>query len=558
MNGYDQKDRMPVRPEGNSQRSAWTVGRLTADSYMEAPDYTPTDYPTLFASLGYAWAAVKRGIRTWGLIALIGLIIGIGLFAVTPATYKATVSLLLTNGAVDDPNEAVQADTVQQEIQTDAMQTAAALAKSQAVAADVVTQLRLDESGSTFLNSYTVDTPTTRVLAITLSAPTSEEAVSRATTLAEVFLKYRNQLAQTQLQFEVDNLNQQVSVTKAQLQSINSQLSKLSSGSPAYKKLAAERTSAQATLSQVQSYADNTLAAARLSEAAQVKQSQIINPATAAKSSAKALLLTDVAIPLLGGLIIGLVIVIVRALASDRLRRRDDIAAVLGAPVTLSVNSTSFRGWLGSRPSRAKDLERIVAHLGSLVPRGGGRPVGLVVIALNDVQPAADAVVALAKSEADRGWRVMVADLSEGARAARLLGAAEPGIGSVTAGGHRLMVAVPSDEDLTPVGPFPSKAFDTGWSAYRSTPLVADPGGADLLLTFATLDPAIGGDHLATWGTEAAIVMTCGRSSVARVRAAGEMAWHAGIPVTAVVLIGADKNDETLGVKHERQGVFAR
>ena len=39
------------------------------------------------------------------------------------------------------------------------------------------------------------------------------------------------------------------------------------------------------------------------------------------------------------GLVLGLGIVIVRALVSDRLRRRDDVAHALGAPVNLSVGS---------------------------------------------------------------------------------------------------------------------------------------------------------------------------------------------------------------------------
>ena len=46
---------------------------------------------------------------------------------------------------------------------------------------------------------------------------------------------------------------------------------------------------------------------------------------------------------LVAGLALGLGIVIVMALVSDRLRRRDDVAHALGAPVNLSVGSVPRR-----------------------------------------------------------------------------------------------------------------------------------------------------------------------------------------------------------------------
>ena len=44
---------------------------------------------------------------------------------------------------------------------------------------------------------------------------------------------------------------------------------------------------------------------------------------------------------------------------------------------------------------------------------------------------------------------------------------------------------------------------------------------ADLLLTLVTLDPALGGDHLATWATNAVVVVSC-RTVVS---GEGSMAW---------------------------------
>ena len=59
---------------------------------------------------------------------------------------------------------------------------------------------------------------------------------------------------------------------------------------------------------------------------------------------------------LFGGLAVGMVIVIITALVSDRLRRRDDVAEALGAPVRLSVGALRRRR-LPGRPGRAAKRE---------------------------------------------------------------------------------------------------------------------------------------------------------------------------------------------------------
>ena len=71
---------------------------------------------------------------------------------------------------------------------------------------------------------------------------------------------------------------------------------------------------------------------------------------------------------------------------------------------------------------------------------------------------------------------------------------------------------------------------------------------ADTLVTLVTLDPSLGGEHLATWATSAVVVVTAGRSSWARIHAAGELVRLAGISLSSAVLVGADKTDESLGV----------
>ena len=56
---------------------------------------------------------------------------------------------------------------------------------------------------------------------------------------------------------------------------------------------------------------------------------------------------------LIAGLVLGLGIVVIRALLSDRLYRRDDVARALGAPVKLSVGRRAPQP-LAAGPARAR------------------------------------------------------------------------------------------------------------------------------------------------------------------------------------------------------------
>ena len=67
------------------------------------------------------------------------------------------------------------------------------------------------------------------------------------------------------------------------------------------------------------------------------------------------------------------------------------------------------------------------------------------------------------------------------------------------------------------------------------------------MLSLVTLDPAFGAEHLATWATDAVAVITAGLSTAVRIHALGEMVRLAGTRLSSVVVIDADKRDESLG-----------
>jgi hypothetical protein len=71
---------------------------------------------------------------------------------------------------------------------------------------------------------------------------------------------------------------------------------------------------------------------------------------------------------------------------------------------------------------------------------------------------------------------------------------------------------------------------------------------ADLVLSAVTLNPAFGGDYLATWASDAVAMVTAGRSTATRIRAVGDMVRLAGVRLDSVVVVDADRSDESLGV----------
>ena len=253
---------------------------------------------------------------------------------------------------------------------------------------------------------------------------------------------------------------------------------------------------------------------------------------------------------LIGGLALGLGIVVIRDLISDRLRRRDDFAAALGAPVRLSTGPLKASRLPGgpSGADRERDLRRVAGYLRNAVPRKQRGGATLAVIPVDNISEIAPAVVAFIESCAKDGAQVVFADLTKGAvfaqhaRRAAALASARSGSAA-----RRWSSRFPTPTMSCPPGPMRSSSAVTAQQfAPPSDSLLSACRQADLLITVAELDPALGGDHLATWATDAVALFTGGRTHGGRAYAVGEMLRLAGLHVTGV-LIGADKTDESLG-----------
>jgi hypothetical protein len=358
-------------------------------------------------------------------------------------------------------------------------------------------------------------------------------------------------------------------------------------------------------------------------------------------------MITDSIAGLIAGLGLGVGIVVVGAVLTDRLRRRDEIAIAIGAPVELSVGRFRcprfFRKWRLRRRMHnpTGDMEmierRIRAHL-EAAPASA-----LAVISIECAAMASVVMAALALSLGQEGKNVVVTDLADGRPVQALLDrqrsprhlerrrlprgegrrlsrrerrqlnrAPYPGYPELTSR-SRLQSTRPSRPIITPdamraplgswegwnLGPErPSQGNYWGsvhvnnphsrakWSTWQQVPLpqqeevpVAEPSpdlpvpvqpgsvtvvsgpddpiqtsvhrsneNVDSVLAFATLDPAFGAAHIASWATEAVVVVGAGKARADQVVAAGQMLRHAGIRARAAFVVGAESDDRSYGL----------
>jgi len=500
----------------------------------------PAGLPTLH----FFRIALRRGAWQWGLVAMAGFLIGLTLSVLLPSADQAATSVLLTH----NPGEQA----------ADANQTDMSMARSWPVAERAMHQLGLRQSVGSFIAAYSVTPITDRMILITVGAPTMPEAMTRADAVAKSFLQFRAQQLRAQVPSVLKVLDQQINVAWRQADALAVQIAKQSESakSPAQKaklkRLKARGRHAGNVLNGLQLAAS----AYQSGTAAEIADSRILDSAAPITHTQGSLSpgMRDAALYAVTGLIPGLALgmgfVIVRALVSRRLSRRDDVAAALGASIGLSVGAVRRGGPLrGGTAAGGRDLQRIVAHLRNSVPRSSAKPAALAVVAVDDLRVPALSLTSLAVSCAEQGSRVVLADLCCGAPAARRLGASEPGVHRVDGAGGQLMVAVPDPGSVAPVGPL-QRGSGSAWE--RPSPELATAcHSADLLLTLIQLDPALGADHLATWAGDAVVMVTAGQSSAVKIHAVGEMMRLADVRFSPAVLVATDKADESLGVARE-------
>ena len=529
------------RQKSDGLDDAWTDDEFSTDE-----DQPTVERGAAFVSLAFIIASLKRSAWLCIVSALIALVLGAALYVKFPPSYAATVSVLLTNNTLSDTSKQAQ--------------TNVALSQSQAVASAALKKLGLTQSVSSFIAAYTVTAVSDQVIAFQVSGPNTLSAEARAAAIAQSFLQFRANYLQGQQQLQVTLGQQQVTLAEQKLASINRRIADLNAAIAAgtagsdygakLSSLKAQQSTSETGVVSAQQNLGSVQTTAAAATASQIRGSEILNSPTPVPHSFKESKVFYLVLALIAGTAIGVAIIVVRALVSDRLRNRDDIADAIGGPVMLSTGEVGTN-WLPPRLQRRRvsslDVRRLAAHLnGAIVTPMGKRAATLAVVAIDNEQDVVPAVVSLAADWAGQGKKVVLVDLCHGAPAARKLGVRRPGVHSATVSGADLTVSVPERDDPAPVGPLPTPSHLQFGHVHPD--VAAAHMTADYMLTLVNLQPLSGSDHLGSWATQAVALVTAGRSSSTRIRAVGEMIRLAGPRLASVVLLQADESDESLGV----------
>jgi capsular polysaccharide biosynthesis protein len=480
------------------------------------------EYSGPMIDLGTLKEALRRRYKIWVGAALAGIVIGAAFHLVVPAKYAATTNLYMVEPSGQNPTQAIADDV--------------SLLQTRSVAAKAAESLHLNVNPSAFLATYQGTAVSGVIISIKLGAATPAEAVAYDNAVANAFLAIRSQELTTQTALVVDGLQSQANSFNKDIEDLTAEINSLSAskaGSQSANQIASlvnQRTGDASQISQLQSQEQQDV----LAERSVADGSQVLDAAQAEKVSSTKVAATDSLTGLVGGLLLGMGIVIVGAIISDRPRRRAEIAAALGAPVELSLGRYKSPHWarLFRLRKRLKqpppELVMIGRRLRANLEASAGASLAVVPIGSSEV--AALSVASLCWSLASEGKRVVLADMLDDHPLPRLLRSkVEPGSASTSAvsDGELTLVVMPHD---------PGEMVVVGLE------------DADVVIVLASVSPVLGAEHLAAWATNAVVFVTAGEVSVTRMTASTQILRQAGIATRSAVMIGASATDETAGL----------
>jgi hypothetical protein len=461
-------------------------------------------------------------------IALGGLLVGVGYHVAVPRQYEATATLYLAHipGSDDDVD----------------MSNDLALLQTKAVANRAVTLLGEPSLNPTKLLGKAPGTALSdNVLTLSVGGPSKAEAIRRVNAVASAFLAFRSQSANQQAKATTAALQRQLTLLKTQVGQLTARINSGSTPAPDLNDLIVDRsaeTSEMVTLEQNLQQADNNALAV-------AKGSVVLTPGWSATSSTAKLLLLDGFSGIAGGLILGIGLITLQALLSDRIRHRDDVTALLGAPVELSVAvrppRLRARGWTKKMVAKPRpDVTALASFFRDQRDVVNGRPT-LLVMAADRVETPVAALGVLASRLAGQGRSVALVDLTEGQLLARVIKPIRKRAAKLSASGAAgeiTLVQSPPNGGRAEDGPDPSEL------------------DAEVVLALASVHPRYGAWHL-SWAREATVTISAGRSSAQHISATAELARVAGVFIAAAALLEADANDETVGYLAQGDPVFS-
>ncbi|MFF0340474.1 YveK family protein [Kribbella sp. NPDC004875] len=495
--------------------------------------------PDALVTFRFVRDALRRHLRIWLAFALVGLALGLASTVAVPAASTSQTRLLLTHRDGEDPAKAMATDV--------------SLATTHTVAQRVIDLLKLQVTPDDLLKEYNASASTDRVMQINAKGKTDAESSKLATAIAQVFLVYRKQqiaLQDAPVQQDLTAANDDVAAAERAVKAAGDDPDNMQRpNSVAGTRLAAARERQQYVRQQL---LDEQVQTSRMNS------SRILDVAAPVPVSEKRTIVINAGTGLIAGLFLGIGFVIVRALISDRLWKRQDIAHALGARVRLSIarpRRRLRRNKLGA-DQHGPENQLIVQHLDHRIFWGERPTPALTVVGVDDLHTCALAVASLAVSLAEDGKRILVADLTESGKVARMLGVKTPGTheSRFSEAGRRIDVHRADPAGGPAEGAYLRLSDSNRPAQSDNVALDASWEVADLVLSLATLTPELGADHLATWASHAAVVVTAGECTATRIQATGEMLRLAGLEISTAIVLRPDRTDESVGVAEAESG----
>jgi capsular polysaccharide biosynthesis protein len=477
-------------------------------------------------SFRYLRLALRRHRKVWLGLAVLGLLGGIAFHVAVPVKYSATATLYISS-----PSGANS---------TVASANNLAMLETGAVGQRAIDALHLHGvTPAQLLGKVPGTAVSDNVINVTIAGSTEAEAVQRTNAVADAYLSFRAEQFEDQNNSVVQAANDQIARLEQQIASLTAQINAAGTGSGAQgvSSLISERAAATAQVTSLQQSIDTD----NLDTLSLTKGSRVITGATQVNTSKKKLLVLDGLTGLVVGLALGLGIVVLQAVLSERLRRREEVAAVLGVPLGVTIGPVGRRRFRRRRLTIRQMVEApdqrlltLVRFLRARLGTGEARPA-VMVVPVDEPEVPAAALIALAGALSASGRTVSLVDATKDRALAAALGETDPGRYDAWVGNCPPVVlqVVPQ--------PWESGLDETG----AAHPTSVD---VDLELVLATVDPAVGAWHLRSWAHEAVVSVTAGRSSAQQIDATAELLDAADITVATAVLLDADEDDETVGL----------
>jgi hypothetical protein len=473
------------------------------------------------------WGAVRRNRRIWLATGLLGLIVGASLPLALPHKSLAMTDLYLAQTAGANPANAMADDV--------------SLLQTNAVATQAVRAGHLSMSPSALLTHYSGLPLSDTILSIKFNGSSQTDAVAGAKAVANAFLAVQARELGLQTQVLVHGLQSEISSLNSVIGNLSTQIGSLSAAPSASSSqttnqitsLVNQRSADQSQVSQLQTQIQQ----ATLNEQSANAVSHVLDPAAVVKASTKRAMLEDALSGLVAGLAVGLVAVIFGSLLAERALNRSTVADALGAPVELSLGRYR-RPRVRRRRRLYRQLREPSAALRMIERRLRGHLESapgstLAVVTVGTAEPAALAVGALALALASEGRSVVVADAADDRILAFALGlTARPETMKIfqipVEGGPPVRVVV-APEDPAQMAQKPP------------------PDDADVVLVLTSLDPAFGTEQLASWVTDAVMILSPRGVNLTRLQVGREILREEGISLRSVILLDSDTEDDSSG-----------